>query len=108
MSGSTKAARCSIDNVPPSLVRLRVASPGPHLVRDAEDHELRFVNPGSPVVSSDGGRSPVVWVVDQNARRTRPVMDPAMPGPVLYAVDGTKMEPLWRTGARELTPVGNT
>lgn len=109
VAGSTKAKRCSPEGTPPSVVRLRVVAENgkpAELVRDAADGELRFVNPGSPIVSSDGGRSPVVWVVDQNARRSRPLLDPATPAPVLYAVDGVSMKLLWRSAPGTLEPGG--
>lgn len=64
------------------------------------------MNPGSPVVSSDGGRSPIVWVVDQNARRSQPLLDPTTPGPVLYAIDGLTMKLLWRSATGDLEPGG--
>ena len=109
VSGSTKAKRCSVDAVPPSLVRLRVVAESgkpAHLVRDAADTELRFVNPGSPIVTSDAGRSPVVWVVDQNSRRTQPLLDPSTPPPVIYAIDGRSMKLLWKSALQDLEPGG--
>lgn len=105
LAGSTKEKRCSVDNVPPSVVRLRVVTENgkpAYLVRDAADTELRFVNPGSPVVTSDAGRAPVVWVIDQNTRRTQPLLDPTTPVPVLYALDGTTMKLLWRSAPADL------
>lgn len=48
----------------------------------------------------------MVWVVDQNARRSQPLLDPATPGPVLYAVDGRSMKLLWKTAPGELEPGG--
>lgn len=95
VSGSTKAARCDASVVPPSVVRLGVRSD--HLAVEAKDAEIAFVNPGSPVVTSAGGQGPVVWIVDANAKRTAPLLDPATPTPVLHAVDGTTMKPLWRS-----------
>ena len=109
VAGSTKAKRCTPEGTPPSLVRLRVVADSgkpAHLQRDAADGELSFVNPGSPVVSSDGGRSPIVWVVDQNARRSQPLLDPAAPAPVLYAIDGLTMKLLWRSAPGDLEPGG--
>jgi len=104
-SGATKASLCSVDVVPPSLVRMRIAADaaGPaYLVRDAADTEMRFVNPGSPVVSSHGGADPVVWILDENALRTASLLDPATPHPVLYAVDGETMKVLYRSGQADL------
>ena len=109
VAGSTKAKRCTPEGTPPSVVRLRVAAGSgkpAQLVRDGADTELRFVNPGSPVVSSDRGQSPVVWVVDQNARRTQPLLDPATPPPVLYAVDGLTLKLLWKSAPADLEPGG--
>ena len=105
VSGATKAALCSVDVIPPSLVRLRVAADGggpAYLVRDAADAELRFVNPGSPVVTSAGGHDPVVWVVDENAPRTAALLNPSTPRPVLYAVDGETMKVLYRSDPNDL------
>jgi hypothetical protein len=109
VAGATKAKRCGVEGVPPSLVRLRVVAGGgkpAHLVRDAADTELRVVNPGSPVVTSDGGRSPVIWIVDQNALRTQPLLDPSTPSPIVYAVDGTTMRLLWKSAPTDLEPGG--
>jgi hypothetical protein len=104
-SGSTKASLCSIDAVPPSLVRMRIAADagGPaYLVRDAADTQLRFINPGSPVISSHGGADPVVWVLDENAPRTAALLDPSTPHPVLYAIDGETMKLLYRSDPNDL------
>jgi hypothetical protein len=49
VAGSTKSKRFAKDGVPPSVVRLRVvieSGKPAHLVRDAADTELSFVNPG--------------------------------------------------------------
>ncbi len=105
LSGSTKAALCSVDVVPPSLVRMRVAADagGPaYLVRDAANTEVGFVNPGSPVVSSHGGADPVVWIIDENAPRTASLVGASTPHPVLYAVDGETMKVLYRSAQTDL------
>jgi hypothetical protein len=102
LSGTTKAELCSIDDVPPSIVRMRVqadAGGSSYLVRDATDDTLSFVNPGSPVVSSHGGDGPVVWVVDENALRSAS-LDTTVP--VLHALDGTTMQPLYQSGPEDL------
>jgi len=105
LSGSTKAALCAVDAVPPSLVRMRIAADAggsAYLVRDATDTEMRFLNPGSPVVSSHGGSDPVVWVIDENAPRTASLLDAKTPHPVLYAVDGETMKVLYRSAQSDL------
>jgi hypothetical protein len=105
VSGSTKAALCSLTAVPPSVVRLRVTADhgGPaYLAKDAADAEITFQNPGSPVVSSHDGLQPVVWVVDSNTSRTQPLLDPTTPHPILYAIDGTTMKLLYRSAEQDL------
>lgn len=109
VSGTTKSKRCAVDDVPPSLVRLRVVAESgkqAHLVRDAADEVLRFANPGSPIVTSDAGRAPVVWVVDQNTKRTQPLLEASTPAPVVYAVDGRTMKLLWKSAPEDLEPGG--
>jgi hypothetical protein len=87
----------------PALVRVRVvlASGAPaYLAMDAASPPTTaFHNPGSPVVTShDGGHDAVVWVLDQNDRRTRGLMDPGIHHPVVYALDATTMGLLWQSG----------
>jgi hypothetical protein len=109
VSGTTKAARCAPDTVPPSVARLvvvRDSTRPAYLALDATDHETSFVNPGSPIVTSDAGRAPVVWVLDPNVRRTQPLLDPANPSPVLYALDGTTMRLLWKSAPADLEQGG--
>jgi hypothetical protein len=99
-SGSTKAAVDSTVSVPPSLVRVHVYEPlglDPYLEVAAANDEVAFVDPGSPVVSSDGAGPPIVWVLDENAPRSASLLDPETPEPVLYAFDGATMELLWRS-----------
>lgn len=100
MTGNTRAGEGSPEAVPPSLVRLQVVDegrPGAHLrVARAQD-EVVFGNPGSPVVSSDGARQAVVWVLDENARRSAPLHGPGGPSPVLHAFDAETLRPLWRS-----------
>jgi outer membrane protein assembly factor BamB len=72
------------------------------------------VNPGSPIVSSQGESGAVVWVVDENASRLASLLSDATPRPILYAVDGTSLVPLWssangggslRLGGKYETPI---
>jgi hypothetical protein len=74
-----------------------VTEPGsPAYLRvDRLESTLTFENPGSPVVTSAGASSPIVWVIDENAPRTASLLDPATPHPILYAIDGTTMTVLW-------------
>lgn len=107
VSGTTKAAD-DVTSVPPSLARVGVhlaAGQPAYLVVDAADKELSFLNPGSPVVTSVAGQGPVVWIVDENAVRTAPLAS-SSPRPILYAVDGTTMSVLFRSGPSDLTTGG--
>jgi hypothetical protein len=108
VSGATKAAANSTRSVSPSVAKLRlVLAPGApaYLQLAATDTDLAFLNPGSPVVSSDGGAGPVVWVLDENASRTAGLLNPDIANPVLYAVDGTTMRVLWQS-PKDLVFVG--
>ncbi|MGX5731111.1 ThuA domain-containing protein [Pseudoxanthomonas beigongshangi] len=109
MTGNTRRAEGSADAVPPSLVRLRVATtPGQpaHLAIERRQMEQVLINPGSPVVSSDGARDPIVWVLDENARRSAPLAGTDSPAPVLYAFDGKNLDLLWKSAPGELHTSG--
>jgi hypothetical protein len=101
VSGTAKAAVDSAQSVPPSVARLRVVTtPGApaYLALDQADSTITMVNPGSPVVTSQGDSGVVVWVIDENAPRTASLRDANAPHPVLFAVDGTTMKMLWNSG----------
>jgi hypothetical protein len=98
-AGASKAAADSMQSVPPSLARLRVvtgAGQPAYLELDATDHAFAFFNPGSPIITSDGHMAPIVWVIDQRAKRTASTFG-NISRPVLYAVDGTTLKPLWQS-----------
>lgn len=104
-TGTTKASEESTDNVAPSVVRLRVATGddgGAYLTIDGDNPDVVMHNPGSPVVSGQDGA--VVWVLDRNAPRMAPLLDPATPGPVLYAFDAANLDLLWQSSP--LSPSG--
>jgi outer membrane protein assembly factor BamB len=105
VSGSTKATVDATSDVPPSLARLRVVTqPGApaYLALDAVDGELAFKNPGAPVVTSNGAKDAIVWVLDPNGLRTDSLLGCDAPTPILYAMDATTMRLLWRSGPGEL------
>ena len=105
VTGATKAAVDSQQSVPPCVARLRVAlAPGmpAYLTIDLTENTLTFVNPGSPVVTSNGPDGAILWMTDENAPRVASLTDPAAPHPVLHAVDATTMTPLWRSPPDEL------
>lgn len=109
MTGSTKDAQGSATNVPPSIARLRlVTRPGEpaYLQIDQLERTLVFENPGSPVVTSNTGNEAIVWVLDENARRSMLLADPGAPQPVLYALDARTLELLWRSKPGQLHTSG--
>jgi len=109
MTGNTRRAEGSPDAIPPSLVKLRVVTaPGQpaHLAIARRQMELVFINPGSPVISSDSTRDPIVWVLDENARRSAPLAGPGPPAPVLYALDGHTLDLLWKSAPGQLHTSG--
>ena len=73
VTGNTKKEAASTTNVAPSLARLKIMT-GPGgtawLAVDQLERTLVFENPGSAVVTSNGPRDAVVWVLDPNARRS--------------------------------------
>jgi hypothetical protein len=109
VSGASKASVSSQSSVAPSLVRLRVgaaAGAPAYLTIDAADADVAFLNPGSPVVTSAQGQHPIVWVVDENAKRVASLADPGAPRPILYAFDGETMQQVWRSPAGALSVGG--
>lgn len=109
LTGNTRRTEGSVEAVPPSLVQLRVtAAPGQpaHLAVERRQMDVVLINPGSPVISSDGTRNPVVWVLDENARRSAPLAGANTPAPVLYAFDGDSLELLWKSAPGQLHTSG--
>jgi hypothetical protein len=97
-SGATKASDISRDPVPPSVVRLKIvtsAGQPAYLAVDAADTVLKFLSPGSAVVTSNGSATPIVWVLDANLFRTQPLIGSNVPHPILYAIDAMTMNLLW-------------
>ena len=90
VTGNTKKDGASTTNVAPSLARLKVMTTGGRpawLALEQLERTLALENPGSPIVTSNGSRDPVVWVLDPNARRSALLVGDAAPQPVLYAFD---------------------
>jgi len=109
MTGSTKDGHGSPVSIPPSIARLEIMTkPGePAYLRvDQLEQTLVFENPGSPVVTSNAGREAIVWVLDENARRSALLMGSKSPQPVLYALDALTFELLWRSRPGELHTSG--
>ncbi len=109
VTGSTKKEEGSPDSIAPSLVRLEVVTvPGKpaHLRIDQREMRFAFENPGSPFVTSNGPRDAIVWVLDQNARRSASLAGPNPPKPVLYAFDAMTLALLWKSEPGELFTSG--
>ena len=109
MTGNTRAGEGSPVGIPPSLVRLDVATaPGrPAWLRIGRRQDsVVFGNPGSPVVSSHGTQDAIVWVLDENAKRSALLAGADAPSPVLYAFDADSLRLLWKSAPGELSTSG--
>lgn len=105
VTGSTKAAPDGAASVAPGLARLRiVTAPGSpaSLAVDRLETATTLVNPGSPVVTSNGAREAIVWVLDPNMPRLAPLVGPSVARPVLYAFDAATLTRLWRSAPGQL------
>jgi outer membrane protein assembly factor BamB len=99
-SGNTKDPQDTQISVAPSLVRLQLLRPAgshPYLRVDGRAMDFVLKNPGPPVVSSNGGKDAIVWVLDENAQRSALLTGPKAPQPVLYAIDPNTLKVLWKT-----------
>jgi outer membrane protein assembly factor BamB/type 1 glutamine amidotransferase len=107
MTGNTRVAPGSAEAQPPSLARLVVAgeTTAPHLRIERRQMDIAFGNPGSPVVSGSGPGA-VVWVLDENARRSALLTGANAPAPVLYAFDADTLTRLWQSAPGELRTSG--
>jgi hypothetical protein len=109
VTGQSKADLDSSTNVPPCLARLKIVlqpKKPAFLKLDQLEQTLVFENPGSPVVTSNGSANAIVWILDENARRTASLNTEHLPQPVLYAVDALTLKPIWRSQAGELHASG--
>lgn len=109
VTGSKKIGENLTNDAPPSVVRVKVVtSPDkPAFLRiDGSEETQTFRNPGSPIVSSNGGRDAIVWVLDNNAPRTANLYSSNPPMPVLYAFDALSLKLLWKSAPNELFTSG--
>ncbi|MBC8041083.1 MAG: cytochrome c [Opitutaceae bacterium] len=105
MTGSAKTGPKLNVSTPPGLVRLEIITkPGEPAYLKVDQNEMTqvFHNPGSPVITSNGGRDAIVWVLDTNALRTAPMQGPTASRPVLYAFDALTFKLLWKSAPEEL------
>ncbi len=109
VTGSSKTGDDLKISVPPGLARLKiVTTPGEaaHLEVDQLEHTQTLHNPGSPIVTSNGGSDAIVWVLDTDAPRSTPLYGPRSPKPVLYAFDALTFRLLWKNEPGELATSG--
>jgi hypothetical protein len=99
-SGNNKDPEDTQISVAPSVVRLRLLRPAgtdPYLRLDGRAMDFVLKNPGPPVVSSNGGKDAIVWVLDESAQRSALLTGPKAPQPVLYAIDPNTLKVIWKT-----------
>ena len=104
-TGSAKTGEDFSTSAPPGVARVSlVASPDrPAFLRVARlDQTHTLQNPGSPVVSSAGGKDAIVWVLDTNAPRSAPLYGAQAPEPLLYAFDAKSLKLLWKSKPGQL------
>jgi outer membrane protein assembly factor BamB len=110
VTGSAKKGEKLDISTPPGLARLEiVTSPGKpaYLKIDQLEMTQTFHNPGSPVITSNGGKDAIVWVLDTNAPRTTAFKGPkSTQRPVLYAFDALTFKLIWRSAPEELGETG--
>lgn len=108
-SGTSKNLEDTEVSVAPSLVRLKlVRSAGTHPYLRVDGRAMDFVwqNPGLPVISSNGGKDAILWVLDENAPRSAILTGPKAPQPVLFAIDPMTLKVLWKSDAGFLQASG--
>ncbi len=109
VTGNTKRSDGTSASIAPSIARLGVVTDfdDPAYLRlERFEPTLVFGNPGSPVVTSHGSKEAIVWVLDENARRSASLAGSDAPRPVLYALDALSLELLWKSRAGELHTSG--
>ena len=76
---------------------VRGTGANPYLRVDGQATDFVLQNPGPAVVSSNGDKDAIVWVLDENAQRSAPLTGPKAPSPVLYAVAPRTLKVLWKS-----------
>lgn len=108
-SGNTKDPADTRISVAPSLVRLRLVratGASPYLRVEGLATDFVLQNPGPPVISSNGGKDAIVWVLDENAQRSAVLTGPKAPSPILYAIEPKTLQLLWKTDPGSLQTSG--
>lgn len=110
VTGSSKKGENFNTSTPPGLAKVEIITnpDEPAFLRvETLENIHTFHNPGSPIVTSNGSRGPIVWMVDQNAPRTANLYGEAAPQPILYAFDAITLDLLWKSEPGELFTTGN-
>ena len=108
-TGNTKDPDDTNVSVAPSVVRMRLLHPAgadPYLRVDGRAMDFVLQNPGPAVVSSNGGKDAILWVLDENAPRSALLTGPKAPRPILYAIDPNTLKVIWKTDAGVLQASG--
>jgi mono/diheme cytochrome c family protein len=109
VTGSSKRGEDFSTSTPPGLARVKIiTSRGQpaYLQLDQLEQTQTFQNPGSPIVTSSGGKSAIVWVLDINVPRLASLYGAHAPQPVLYAFDALSLKLLWKSAPGVLSPSG--
>lgn len=109
MTGAAKTGPELSESIPPGLVRLEiVTAAGEPAYFEVTHSEMTqtMPNPSSPIVTSNGGRDAIVWVLDPNAERSAPLYGDDAPQPILYAFDARNLELLWKSTPGQLATSG--
>jgi competence ComEA-like helix-hairpin-helix protein len=99
-AGAAKDPEDTNVSVAPGIVRLQLLRPAgsnPYLRIDGRAMDFVLQNPGPAVVSSNGGKDAIVWVFDENARRSARLTGPTAPQPILYAIDPMTLKVIWKS-----------
>lgn len=110
VNGASKKGENFTVSAPPGLAKVRiVATPNEpaYLKVEKLERTQTFHNAGSPIVTSNGGRDAIVWMVDQNAPRTANLYGEKAPQPIFYAFDAVDLAILWKSQPGELYTTGN-
>ena len=67
---------------------------------------LVFRSPGTPVISSNGGRDAIAWIVEPNVGRLDNLV--TAPPATLHAVDVMRMQALWSSKPEISSPAPST
>jgi uncharacterized protein (TIGR03437 family) len=109
VTGSTKQSFDSTTTIPPCIARLKIVTPAgqpAYLAVDQYETTLSLLTPGSPVLTSNGSATPVLWVLVGNVLRTKSLVSGDAPHPILYALDPLTMQILWMSNASQLNVGG--